>query len=43
MCAVSTDQDALARLLDQGIGIGGVLRLVGLVWNGVRDLQGLDD
>jgi hypothetical protein len=42
MCAVSNDLDALAQILDRGIGIGIVLRLVGLFRNGVMDLQGLD-
>jgi hypothetical protein len=40
---VSTDQDALAQLLDRGIGVVGVLRLIGLVRNGVMGLRGLDD
>jgi hypothetical protein len=37
MCAVNTDRDALLQLLDRGIVVVGVLRLVGLVRNGVRD------
>jgi hypothetical protein len=42
-CAVSNDLDALAQLLDQGIVVGGVLRLIGLVRNGAMDLWGLGD
>jgi hypothetical protein len=41
MCVVNINPDAFALLLDRGIGIGGVLRLIGLVQNGVRDLRGL--
>jgi hypothetical protein len=37
MYAVSIDRDALLRLLDRGIGVVGVLRLVGLSRNGVKD------
>jgi hypothetical protein len=33
MCVVNNDQDALVQLLDRGIGVVGVLRLVGLVRN----------
>jgi hypothetical protein len=40
---VSSDQDALAPLLDRGIGVGRVLHLIGLVRNGVRGLRGLGD
>jgi hypothetical protein len=43
MYAVNTAQDVLVQLLDRGIGVGGVLRLIGLIWNGVRGLQGLDN
>jgi hypothetical protein len=42
MCAVSTDRDALVQLLDLGIGVVGVLRLIGLVRNGGMDLRGWD-
>jgi hypothetical protein len=41
MCVVNIDQDVLALLLDQGIGVGGVLHLIGLVRNEVRGLRGL--
>jgi hypothetical protein len=43
MCIVSNDQDALVPLLDQGIGVGRVLHLIGLIRNGVRGLWGLGD
>jgi hypothetical protein len=33
MCVVNNDRDALVQLLDLGIGVVGVLRLVGLVRN----------
>jgi hypothetical protein len=33
MCVVSIDRDALLQLLDRGIGVGGVLRLIGLFRN----------
>jgi hypothetical protein len=36
----SNDQDALLQLLDRGIGVVGVLRLVGLVRNEGMDLRG---
>jgi hypothetical protein len=38
----SIDQDALLQLLDRGIVVGGVLRLVGLVRNGGMGLRGWD-
>jgi hypothetical protein len=37
MCVVSNDLDALLQLLDRGIDVVGVLRLVGLSLNGVKD------
>jgi hypothetical protein len=37
MYAVSIDRDALLQLLDRGIDVVGVLRLVGLSRNGVKD------
>jgi hypothetical protein len=37
MCVVNNDLDALLQLLDRGIDVVVVLRLVGLVLNGVRD------
>jgi hypothetical protein len=43
MCVGSNDQDALLQLLDRGIGVVGVLRLVGLVRNEGMDLRGWDD
>jgi hypothetical protein len=36
MCVVNIDRDALLRLLDRGIDVVGVLRLVGLSRNGVK-------
>jgi hypothetical protein len=33
MCVVNNDRDALVQLLDRGIVVVGVLRLVGLVRN----------
>jgi hypothetical protein len=42
MCAVNIDRDALVQLLDRGIGVVGVLRLVGLVRNEGMDLRGWD-
>jgi hypothetical protein len=43
MYVVNNDQDALVQLLDRGIGVGGVLRLIGLFRNGGMDLQGWDE
>jgi hypothetical protein len=37
MCVVNIDRDAPVQLLDRGIDVVGVLRLVGLSRNGVRD------
>jgi hypothetical protein len=42
MCVGSNDLDALLQLLDRGIGVVGVLRLVGLVRNGGMGLRGWD-
>jgi hypothetical protein len=42
MCVVNIDRDALVQLLDRGIGVVGVLRLVGLVRNEVMGLRGWD-
>jgi hypothetical protein len=42
MCVGSNDLDALLQLLDRGIGVVGVLRLVGLVQNGGMGLRGWD-
>jgi hypothetical protein len=38
----SNDRDALLQLLDRGIDVVGVLRLVGLVRNEGMDLRGWD-
>jgi hypothetical protein len=42
MSVGNIDPNALLQLLDRGIVVGGVLRLVGLVRNGVMDLRGWD-
>jgi hypothetical protein len=42
MCVVNIDRDALVQLLDRGIGVVGVLRLVGLSRNEGMDLRGWD-
>jgi hypothetical protein len=39
---VNIDQDALVLLLDRGIGVVGVLRLIGLSRNEGMDLRGWD-
>jgi hypothetical protein len=42
MKTVSSNRDAPVQLLDLGIGVVGVLRLVGLVRNEGMDLRGWD-